>query len=243
MTTLPAPFDGALREAVSYLHERFDPIGIVVSGTIVRGTGQATSDLDIVVVHEESWRQRVQRFFNGVPCEMFVNPAFQLRRTLEMEAAEGRPIVAHMLTTGVIVEDPTGICATLQEEARTNLEAGPQMPALDLLNWQYGIATQFEDATDLRDIEPDRARTLMVDSLVQAVKWHFLNLGRWLPRSKALLDDLDALDPALGADVRAALREPDLDRMIALAEPIMRRIIGHTGFFEWESDRQVLDPD
>jgi hypothetical protein len=31
--------------------------------------------------------------------------------------------------------------------------------------------------------------------------------------------------------------------MIALAEPIIRRIIGHTGFFEWDGDRQALDPD
>jgi hypothetical protein len=208
MTTLPAPFDGALREAVAYLHERFDPIGIVVSGTIVRGTGQATSDLDIVVVHGEPWRQRVQRFFNGVPCEMFVNPPFQIPRQMAKDAGAGRPVMAHMLATGVIVEDPTGIVATLVDAARANLAAGPQVPAETLQIRQYGIATQFEDATDLRDIEPDRARSLVIDALVEAVKWHFVKLGKWLPRSKALLDDLDALDSALGADVRAALRSP-----------------------------------
>jgi hypothetical protein len=241
--TLKQPYAAALDEVVDWLRAEYAPIGIVVSGKIVRGTGQASSDLDIVAIHEEPWRQRVQRFFNGVPCEMFVNPHFHIPRQMAKDAAEGRPVMAHMLATGVIVEDPTGIVATLVDAARANLAAGPQVPAEALQFRQYGIATQFEDAVDLREIDQARSRSLVIDALVEAVKWHFLNLGKWLPRSKALLNDFDARDPDLGADVRAALREPDLDRQIELAEPIVRRIIGHSGFYEWDGDREALDPD
>jgi hypothetical protein len=240
--TLHEPFATALTGAVAYLHDRYQSIGIVASGTIIRGTAHATSDLDIVAVHEQAWRQRTQRFFNDVPAEMFVNPVFQIRRQMTKDAEAGRPVMAHMLATGVIVHDPTGIAATLQAEARDNLDAGPTVSDEWLLLRRYGIATNLEDAVDLRDVDPDRARTLVVESLVEAVKWHFLNQGRWLPRSKALLADLDALDPDLGQAVRDALREPDLDRQLELAAPIVQRVVGHTGFFAWESTPQQLEP-
>ena len=240
--TLPEPFATALDEAIAYLNERYQPIAIVASGTIVRGTGHATSDLDIVAIHEPPWRQRTQRFFNGVPADMFVNPVFQIRRQMKKDAEAGRPVMAHMLATGVVIHDPTGVAATLQAEARDNLAAGPAVSNESLIIRRYGIATNFEDAFDLREFDSDRARTLLVESLVEAVKWHFLNQGRWLPRSKALLTDLDALDPGLGRAIRDALWEPALDRQIELATPIVQRIIGHTRFFEWESTPQPLEP-
>ncbi len=45
---------------------RYDPLGIVASGTIVRGSPGPSSDLDLYVIHAAPWRQRVQRRFNGV---------------------------------------------------------------------------------------------------------------------------------------------------------------------------------
>jgi hypothetical protein len=34
---LPEPYDSALREAVAYVLDRVEPLGIIASGTIVRG--------------------------------------------------------------------------------------------------------------------------------------------------------------------------------------------------------------
>ncbi len=70
---LAEPYALALQQALAFCHERTDPFGIVASGSIVRGTGDANSDLDIYVLHAHPWRQRVQRCFNGVPCEIFIN--------------------------------------------------------------------------------------------------------------------------------------------------------------------------
>lgn len=242
MPTLPEPYAFALDEAVAFLHDRYAPIAVVASGTVVRGTPQATSDLDLVVVHEQPWRQRVQRLFNGVPAEMFVNPVFQIRRQMGRDAEAGRPVMAHMLATGAIVYDPTGIASTLQAEAAANLAAGPTLSDEALLTRRYAIATAFEDAEDLREIDPDRAGTLLVESLVEAVNGYFLDAGLWLPRSKALFDELDARDQALGDAVRRVLREPSLDRRLALAKPIVRRITGDAGFFEWDGMPQALEP-
>jgi predicted nucleotidyltransferase len=49
---LPERFDMALRELVSFVLARFNVAGIVAAGSIVRGTPDPTSDLDIYVVAE-----------------------------------------------------------------------------------------------------------------------------------------------------------------------------------------------
>ena len=48
---LPAPYDAALREATADVFEVAEPIGIIATGTIIRGTAHAASDLDVYVIH------------------------------------------------------------------------------------------------------------------------------------------------------------------------------------------------
>lgn len=235
---LPEPYAIALDEAVAYIHECYQPVGIVASGTIIRGTAQASSDFDFMVIHDEAWRQRSQRFFNGVPAEMFVNPEFEMRRVVAAEPAGGRPQMSHLIGTGLIVHDISGVMASLQGQAREILNGGPSIPPEDLTQMRYRIATVFEDAHDIRDIDRDRAHAIVTEVLTESVKLHFLQQGRWLPRYKTLLSDLDDLDPQLGGEVRSALRCSNLDERLALATPIIGRIVGATGFFEWESAPQ-----
>jgi len=238
--TLPEPYATALDDAVAYIHERYRPLGIIVSGTIIRGTPHASSDLDFMVIHEASWRQRTQGFFNGVPAEMFVNPEMQMRRVIAAEPAGGRPVMSHLIGTGEIVHEIGGVMASLKALAGEILDAGPAVSLEDLTQMRYRIATAFEDAHDIRDVDPDCAQTIVTEALTEAVKLHFLQEGRWLPRYKVLLADLDDLDPDLGGDVRSALRCPDLDERLDLATPVIQRIVDATGFFEWESVPQDL---
>jgi predicted nucleotidyltransferase len=79
---LAAPYDVALRGAVSFVLASFTPVGIIASGTILRGNPDATSDIDLWVIHLEPMRQRLQKFFNGVPVEIFINPPWTIQDTL-----------------------------------------------------------------------------------------------------------------------------------------------------------------
>jgi hypothetical protein len=45
---LPALYSGALRQAVAYILGVTEPLGIVASGTILRGNPSPSSDLDII---------------------------------------------------------------------------------------------------------------------------------------------------------------------------------------------------
>ena len=239
---LQDPYASALGEAIAYIHSRYQPVGIIVSGTIIRGAPDASSDFDFMVIHEPSWRQRVQRFFNGVPADMFVNPVYEMRRVIAAEPTSGRPVMSHLIGTGEIVHDPVGIMGSLQAQARATLEAGPAIPPESLVLQKYAIATEFEDAVDIRVTDPERAQAMVTDALLAAVRMHFLQNGRWLPRPKTLLAELDALDPALSAEVRQSLHATRLDECLSLAESVMLQITGVTGFFEWESEIQERLP-
>ena len=71
---LPEKYGKALREAVRFILNRFDVSGIVAAGTIIEGNPDLSSDLDVYVIHRKLFRQRIQKFFNDVPAEIFVNP-------------------------------------------------------------------------------------------------------------------------------------------------------------------------
>jgi predicted nucleotidyltransferase len=68
---LNPPYDRALREAVTFILERYMPTGILAAGSILHGCPDTTSDLDLYVIHTASFRQRLQ--WDSAPEE--VKPA------------------------------------------------------------------------------------------------------------------------------------------------------------------------
>ncbi len=96
---LPPPYDGALRDATAFVFDETEPAGIIATGTIIRGAPHASSDLDVYVIHDAPCRRRVQRYFRGVPAEIFINPPHAIRGYFVAEHRDARLITAHMLAT------------------------------------------------------------------------------------------------------------------------------------------------
>jgi hypothetical protein len=235
---LGEPYDQALVEAVAYLCGRYEIQAIVASGSIVRGKPDVSSDLDVVALHSAPYRQRLQRYFNGVPVELFVNSPVWARRAFESERRRGRPSLAHMLATGVAVHDPDGIGAMFQAEAAALLAAGPNPTADELLVLRYGAATVFEDAADLAGREPALARMALHQAVEHAVTYRYLAANRWRPRFKELFSALAELDPALPAEVTRFFKATELAEQLDAARAIVAKCAGEIGFFEWESAPQ-----
>src|SRR4051812_32619514 len=95
--SLADPYASALRSSVGFVLEEFDPIGIIATGTVIRGEAHPASDIDLYVLHRAAYRRRVQRFFDGVPTEVFVNPPHTVRSYFADEHRSGRRLTAHML--------------------------------------------------------------------------------------------------------------------------------------------------
>lgn len=93
----------ALNEAVSFIESTTDAVAVIAAGTIIRGVPDKNSDLDIYVLHDAPWRCRIQRYFNGVATEIFVNRFDHVYTYFVDEDRKGRPMTAHMLATGVVL--------------------------------------------------------------------------------------------------------------------------------------------
>lgn len=232
---LAEPYATALREAVAFSVARFAPLGLIASGTIIQGQPHPASDLDLYVIHAPLWRQRLQRFFHGVPAELFVNPPRLVERYLSQEQHEGRPITAHLLSTGFVVLDRDPVIGQLRDRADRILAAHPDPTPERLLNLRYFAATLYEDATDIAGDDPASALLILGQALPLMLEYAYLAANHYVPRHKEWLAALTEFDPALAALTREFYTAGDAASRLAAAEALAGRTIGVRGFFEWES--------
>src|SRR5262245_28237531 len=191
---LPDKYDRALHEAVSFVLERFKPVGIIAAGTVVRGRPDATSDLDVWVIHMEPVRQRLQRFFVVVPAEIFVNPPWVIQKYFVQDQAEARPISAHMMATGTVVLATDPVVEQLRQTAMSLLRSSPTLTSQKVTRARYVAATKLEDAMDVIERNPAAANMIASDAVRHMLQFVFLKAGRFIPREKDILDALTKME-------------------------------------------------
>lgn len=233
---LPAPYDLALRQAVQFIFKHVPDVrGILVSGTIMRGQPSPSSDLDIYVIREKSQRQRVQRWFNGVPAEIFINPEHQVYSYLDGEKQAARPITAHMLHTGFVVFSRDDSLAQLRQHAAAVLEQAPNPSEQRLTMARYMAATRYEDATDLAKSNPETANMILGQAVYGMLHYAFLKANRYIPKDKDLLSELVNLDAEVARLAHRFYGEASIEEHFTLARALAERTIETQGFFAWES--------
>jgi hypothetical protein len=236
---LPEPYATALREAEVFIRARTKPLGIVACGTIIRGDPDVSSDLDLYVIHDRPWRQRVQRRFNDVPAEIFINPPAAIERYFREEHADGQPLTAHMLATGVVLGPHDAIVDGLVAQSREWLARPPTPSAFDLEMARYSAATVFEDALDVAERDRATATMLLAMAVRQALHYLFLRDRILIPRNKELLARSAQLDPEVGAAARRFFDAPTWSERLAASGIVMDRSVGTRGFYEWESEPEA----
>ena len=232
---LASPHAEALRAAVMFILQEVDAVGIIATGTIVRGTPHESSDLDIFVIHDAPHRRRIQRFFHGVPTEIFINPASAVRRYFVEDCRDARPITAHMLATGTVVLDASPVVAELREEAVEWLAKVAPSSEDAVVRERYAAATRFEDGVDVAAADPGTA-TMLVTQAVTEMLEHFcrVNDGR-VPRAKELLATVAARDAELGRVAQAFFSATSIAERLTAGRSIAERTVEACGFFEWDS--------
>lgn len=250
MTWRTPPFDRAALEAITHVRDTYAPLGIVISGSIVRGESGPRSDLDIFVVHAEPWRIREQKRFANVPAELFVNPAAQVRRYFASEHADGRPCTAHMFATGEPVDsmtaariEPAGVIAELVREAHEWLAKPLEVSAATLEQKRYAIVDSLDDARDLleRDGAQASAALLLGDVVSNIVAYAFWQRAMFQPRRKVAVDALALIDARAAELVRSWADMPTTREALALVERLAQHVLGVDTFFAWSSARDPVE--
>ena len=231
----------ALDAAKAFVEDRYQPWAMLAAGTIVRGESDLNSDIDLYVLHDEPFRQRVQRRFGDVPFEIFVNTAASVHRYLEREEASGRPSTAHMLATGVVL---TGIedqrLAELRDRARRSLASRPQWTRLDLLRERYAAASQVEDAIDRIRADPATAMRLLGRGVDASLSYWYKERGTFIPRQKELVAGVADHDSRLDRLIRVFWGDYSFEERWSAGMEVADRVLGTRGFFEWESEREPV---
>ncbi|WP_437321278.1 nucleotidyltransferase domain-containing protein [Sorangium sp. So ce385] len=230
-------YASALRAAVGFVLERFEPLAIVAAGSIVRGHGDRSSDLDLFVIHGAPYKQRLQRWFGeDVPVEIFVNPPAAVREYWAAEHQHARPSAAHMIATGFPVLGSPLLDELRAEAAAWLAKRSDFTPDQDA--WErYSAATLLEDAVDVAERDPVMASALLAEAVLAILRYHLRARNGVLPRTKELFAELDRSDPDVARRARGFFEAAALEDRMSAAHAIADACIGARGFFPWESER------
>lgn len=196
----------------------------VVAGSVARGEGTATSDLDVVVVADGDpvpYREtlRAGRWL----VELFVHTPRSLRFFFEQERSQGRGTLAHMLAEGTVLVGSQAAAAVV-DDARAEVDLGP--PPLDpaeLDRRRYLLTDALDDLVgasepDERDIVAGQVTSAAAD-LVLRGRGQWAGSGKWLYRR--LKDSDPLLAPRLMAAHRAVIVSGDVAQLVAVVEEVL----------------------
>jgi hypothetical protein len=239
---LPEPYAGALRSAVAFVFAETVPLGIIATGTVIRGEAHPASDIDLYVLHDAPYRRRVQRFFQGVPTEIFINPPHAVRAYFPEEQKDGRRITAHMLATGVVILDHDPVVEQLRAESREWLSRPEVLSPDDVQRARYAAACHLEDGADTTPVDSTVAVLILGRAVTQMLEFWLRSRGRALPRAKALVAEVSAIDAGLGRLVMEFAQATSPAARLDFAFQIGDRTLAARGFFEWDSGPSALPP-
>ncbi len=229
----------ALDKALTWVRKDFKPIGIIVTGSIIRGNPDLKSDLDIYVVHRETFRQRIQKYFDGIPCEIFVNNFKHVYDYLEQEHKNNRPVTAHMISTGMVIEGEENLeLQKLIRSAKEFLLKSPPLTDTKRIYNRYAISMLFEDATDVKDSNTLTSTYFLNKLVSDIIDYTFLSNCIPLPRPKERIMYLESQYQDIGKLIADYYGSENFHNKYDIAKALVSRTVGEYGFFEWDSGQE-----
>lgn len=209
-----------------HAHRYRDAPVILAAGSLIRGEGTASSDLDLVVLHsrlDHAWRESFR--FAGFPVEAFVHDPGTLEYFFtELDRVSGVPALPRMVLEGVEVPGPHPLSGAAKARAEAILAAGP--PALDAAHearLRYAVSDLLDDARAPRSA--DELTAIGTCLFEQLADYHLRRLGRWSARGKGIPRALHAVDATLAvryADAFTRLfAQADASAVIRLADELL----------------------
>jgi predicted nucleotidyltransferase len=228
----------ALNEAITWIEGNYTAIGIIACGSIIRGNPSPTSDFDIYVIHEEKFKQRVQKYFNNVPCEIFINSIEQTKLSFLAEQNNNRPVTSHMIANGMIMKgDNNENIKSIVKEAK-DFEFKPKiLTANEEIFIKYGITNLLEDANDVVESDPMTCEYILVKVIDKIMDFWFLKKQLPLSRIKERMSLINGHDPEFYIQINKAFQAQSIIEKLEAVTKIIENIIGEKGYFEWVSER------
>lgn len=226
--------DPALLALVDSLRrERFPAADcVLLCGSIVRGEGTATSDLDLVVLFphvEAAWRESFHYMGReggaGWPVECFchdLETAEYYFTALDRPSATGG--LTHMVLEGVAVPGDTALSRRLVARAQANFDAGPPVwtPAERDYS-RYSISGLMDDLRGAT-AHAERCAIATVLYALLSQNW-FRQRGLWVAHGKLIVRRMRRVDAAFATRFELAFADlfagDRLERLLALCAEVL----------------------
>lgn len=171
---------------------------VFFAGSLARGEGTTTSDLDLVVVSDRlSSAYRESFLFDDLPVEAFVHDPQTLEYFFrEVDRPTGFPSLATMVSEGLEIPGASDFSDRLKHLAAATINEGPpKWSEKDVTNSRYAITGLIEDIRDPRSPQELHATGTV---LYSALANHFFRSRHvWSAKGKAIPGRLRAVDPDL----------------------------------------------
>jgi hypothetical protein len=223
-----------LKELVTGLHREKYPDADVLylAGSVVRGEGTKTSDLDIVVLYDSLPNAYRESFiYGGWSVEAFVHDPETFKYFIQkVDAPTGVPSLAAMVTEGVELPSATSLSQRIKSIASDFLRAGPvQWSAKEIDSSRYLISDLIED---LREPRSQSEMYAVAIQLYNAISNHyFRSKGLWSAKGKTIPRQLRKVDSTFSRKFESAFESAfakgKTEDLISLAGDLLS---AHGGF-------------
>lgn len=228
----------ALTEAINWIEENYSAIGIIASGSIIRGNPGKESDFDIFVIHEKSFRQRVQKYFNQVPCEIFVNNIDHINASFLAEQKANRPVTAHMISTGKVIKGSENEHVKTAIRNAGDFKNKPrEITEMDIVRDKYSITNLLEDANDTISEDALTCEYILNRTLDKFIDFWFVLNQIPLPRIKERMITLKNKDLDIYNQIQSIFNQNSLSQKLTQTNELIESFVSEKGFFEWQSEQ------
>ncbi|MEM7709653.1 MAG: nucleotidyltransferase domain-containing protein [Pseudomonadota bacterium] len=207
------------------------------AGSLSRGEGTATSDLDLVVVYgsiDRAWRDCFA--FEGRLCDTFVHDPASLEMFFAKDVDRGRPTMMAMVAEGVGLIDGA-LANRVVARARDVLMAGPRAWTADeMARSRFGAGDMLDDLLGSRD--PAERRAIGVALYGHLFEHHRRAKGAWSAGGKQIVRVLRREEGAFGQRFLMAFEDLFTRDDPAAAVDLVAAIYGPSGgvLREWRQE-------
>ncbi|MBS4218660.1 nucleotidyltransferase domain-containing protein [Bacillus sp. FJAT-49711] len=232
----------AIQAAAQFISEQFPNChGALLAGSVVRGEGTETSDLDIVIFDktlESAFRESLIAL--GWPIEIFVHNLSSYKYFFQLDSERAKPSLPKMVSEGIVIKDE-GVIQTIKKEANELLDRGPDKWSEEtIITKRYFITDTLDDFIGSNSRAED---IFIANALADLVHEFVLRMnGRWIGSSKWIVRALKQYDAAFADEFVIAFDEfyrlHKKDKIIILVDKVLEPYGGRLfdGFSIGKSD-------
>ncbi len=197
---------------------------ILLAGSVTRGEGTPTSDLDLVIVTTSSEAPYRESFIaHDWPVEAFIHTVESLEQFFKSDAARRRPSLANMCHEGLVVVD-TGIVGQFKAKAKDYaLAKPPKLTEKELEQYRYFITDALDDFIGAKSHE--EALFVAAPMLGLLCDFIFDTRQQWRCVSKRNFRQLAKVNPELHNELLRGLEEfykqEDKDGLIKVIDGVL----------------------